>query len=90
MKFTFHHARTVDGADLQDRPSFPQTTGALLWILLHLAQHPKVQDKLRGELVAAAKDSEESGEESMSLESLESLPYLDSVIVSPHRLSQSS
>lgn len=52
------------------------TSSALSRILLLLADHQDVQDKLRAELIEAKKNN---GDQELGYDKLVSLPYLDAV-----------
>lgn len=52
------------------------TSTALAWCLFALSQHPEVQSRLRNELLVAFPDEEEE----MTVESINSLPYLEAVV----------
>ena len=60
-----------------------ETSSTLLtWTLYHLSRKPEFQNKLRGEIREALSEARSAGEESLNADTLNTLPYLDAVVVS--------
>lgn len=53
----------------------------LSWTFHLLSKYPETQDKLREEVLKAKKEAEESGLDNISPDVIETLPYLDAVMV---------
>ena len=60
---------------------YHSSTVAVTWILLFMAQKPDIQTKLREEIRTALAHAIGEGRSALTAEELNTLPYLDAVVV---------